>query len=687
MKLTLKTKIFLLVFISVAFISLPIISLTYGNLKKISRQFEEESFGNVLLLMEDNISSRYLNMLTTEVMMVLERKIHLQTTSLLAKNTWEDLHWLDFEKKEELLANWESSLHNFNTFFGLFSKGELKISSPFFEVLLRDKNRSDFKGITLNQFLDVKYLPSAGSFAVFSLSEEDCDILYNYQICEPGDNSLLVYFLPLDGEYVVSFGVVASDIKKNEQISEHAIVENVQEKFDSLALYPRSIVALFTADRILLAKKGEFEAKHLADIPDFMLEKAKENKFYKATLEERDIPQNSFFKAWGDSNIRLFYFKALDWYVLAAVPMKEIESHSETMLYRLSIVAGIVIVICAMFGLFLAYRIIKPLQILIHNVLGLAKADFENFGVEESGERQSKQKILSEFSQDLPVKRTDEVGQLARAFAKMGQALETNIGNFLKSQATAQRMQGELNAARDIQLGILKDFKVLAQEKDFDIWAFLDPAKEVGGDLYEYFTLQDGRKVIAVGDVSGKGVPAALFMSMTVTLIRYAMQSGLSPAEIMRKINDTLGENNPSCMFVTLFIGVFDAKTGSFAYANGGHCYPYVVDKKNKNIRMLDVTGGPMVGVMEGIAYQGAETVISEDELVFVYTDGVTEAMNEENALYGESRLKKILAEHCRETARETVEAVYADILAYRGRADQSDDITMLCFARSRQDN
>ena len=683
MKLTLKTKIFLLVFISVALISLPIISLTYGNLKKISRQFEEESFGNVLLLMEDNISSRYLNMLTTEVMMVLERKIHLQTTSLLAKNTWEDLHWLDFAKKEELLASWESSLHNFNTFFGLFAKGELKIASPYFEVLLRDRNRADYKGVTLQQLLDTAYLPTAGAFAVFTLSEEDCGVLTEYEICEPGDNSLLVYFLPLDEDYIVSFGVVASDIKKNERISELAIVENVQEKFDSLSLYPGSIIALFSAGRELLAKKGDFAAGDLADIPDFMLKKAKEEKFYKNTLVDADIPRDSYFKAWGDTNIRLFYFKALDWYVLAAVPMKEIESHSETMLYRLSLVAGIVIVICAMLGLFLAYRIIKPLQILIHKVLGLAQADFETFGLEENSAGRTKQKILSEFSQDLPVKRTDEVGQLARAFAKMGQALESNIENLLQSQAAAQRMQGELNAAREIQLGILKDFGAFAGEKDFDVWAFLDPAKEVGGDLYDYFTLQDGKKVIAVGDVSGKGVPAALFMSMTVTLIRYAMQAGLSPAEAMRKINDTLSENNPSCMFVTLFIGVLDCKTGVFAYANGGHCYPFAVNAKSGEIRELGVTSGPMVGALEGIDYEGTQTVLAAGELVLLYTDGVTEAMDEENRLYGEERLKHILAQNCAGTAKQAVEAVYGDILAYRKGAEQSDDITMLAFARS----
>lgn len=680
MKMTLKTKIFLLVVVSVALISVPIIALTYGNLKKISRQFEEESFGNVLLLMEDNISSRYLNLLTTEVMMVLERKIHLQTTSLLAKNTWEDLHWLDAEKKEELLANWKNSLQNFNTFFGLFEKSKLKIFSPYFEVLMRDMSRADYKGVTLKQLLDNKYLPGQGAFAVFSLTEEDCGILSKYEVCEADVASLLLYFLPLDKDYVIAFGAALSDIKKNEQISEKAIVTSVQEKFDSLALYPNSIIALFSSKKELLAHKGNFKAENLADIPDEMLVQAKADKFYRNVYRNADIPENSFFKSWGDSNIRLFYFKSLDWYVLAAVPMKEIETHSETLVLRLTVIASIVVVICALLGLFLAYRIIKPLQILIRKVLGLAQADFDSFTEQNQSDEPNSKKILSEFSHGLPVSRTDEVGQLARAFDKMGQALENNIENLLKTQAVTQRMQGELNAAREIQLGILKDCTNLSYDRNFDVCAFLEPVKEVGGDLYDFFALQDGRKVLAIGDVSGKGVPAALFMSMTVTLLRYAMQTGLAPCEAMRKINDTLSENNPSCMFVTLFIAVLDEKTGKMQYANGGHCYPYIADKNSGGVRVLENISGPMVGALEGVEYQGFETELSSEDVLLLYTDGVTEAMNEQKALFGEENLRQVLLANKDKTAKEILDGIYQAVLEYRKSAEQSDDITMLGF-------
>lgn len=686
MKLTLKTKIFFFVFIFVALISVPIISLSYSSLKKVSRQFEEENFSNVLSLMEDNINSRYLNLLTTEIMAVLERKIHLQSTSFLARNTWDNLSWGAVDKKENVLTSWENSLQNFNTFFGLFEKGELKSASPYFEVLTEDMSRSDYKGISLAQLLDNSHLPAEGAFAVFSFTENDCLALKKYGMDVTDELSVLLYFLPLDKTHIVSFGTVLTDIKKKEQLSEQAIINSIQEKFNSLALYPNSIITLFSGDNKLLAHKGNFMEEDLLDIPSSMLLKAKEDKFLQLTYKREDIPQNSYFASWGDTSIRLSYFKALDWYVFTAVPVSIIESHSETMLYRLTMIASIIVLVCALAALFLAYHLITPLQILTRKVLGLAQVDLENLSDNLLGEENTstQQKFLAEFSHDLPINRTDEVGQLAKAFANMGQALEINIKNLLQSQATTQRMQGELNAARDIQLGILKENSVLPHDVQFSISAFIEPAKEVGGDLYDYFPVGD-KKVIVIGDVSGKGVPAALFMAMTVTLLRYAMQAGLSPYEAMQKINDSLSENNPSCMFVTLFIGLLDEKTGEFEYANGGHCYPYIINKNSNEIRELSHISGPMVGVMEDIQYTSAKASLRSGDMLLLYTDGVTEAMNEAKALYDETRLKAVLLQNKTAGTDMLLQKIYEDILAYRGNAEQSDDITMLCFQYNKE--
>ena len=634
----------MLVFFSVALIALPVITVSYSNLKDISRQFEEKSFGNMMYLIEDNINFRYLNLISTEIMMVLERKNHLQTIAHIARTAWKDLGWFDVEKREEVFSRWGHSLYNLKTFSALFVNGELKTGSPYPKVLMQNVNRTDYKGIPLSSMISSATLANEGTFAVFTLSNADCKKLEMYDHCELENYSLLLYFLPLDDNYVIMFGSDLADIKQNEQISEQSIIDSIQEKFNSLALYPNSVIALFSGDLTLLASKGEIEAKNIHDIPQIMLDRAKQIKMAQFYYKDDEIPENSYFKVWGDSIIRLSYFKALDWYVMAAVPLSEIEGHSEKILYRLVVLASIVVIICAFLGLLLAYRIITPLQLLIKKVLGLAQADFENFNTYKINEQDSEQKILTKFSQDLPITRTDEVGQLASAFSKMANALEQNIQNLLTTQAITQRIQGELNAARDIQMGILRKPAIAPHTENFNVTAFLEPAKEVGGDFYDFFELPDNKKVVVIGDVAGKGIAAALFMSMTVTLIRYAMQNGLNPAMTIQQINDVFSENNPRCMFVTLFIGLLNEKTGEFEFTNGGHCFPYIINKESKKITQIETVNGPLVGVMEGVTYSLGKIQLTTNDICLLYTDGITEAMDKTNTFYGEDKIKKYVS-------------------------------------------
>lgn len=684
--LSLRTKIFMLVVFSVTMITLPVIIMTYGNLKRISRQFEEKSFGNVMYLIEDNINFRYLNLVSTEVMTVLERKIHLQTTALLAKNTWKDLAWLEASKREEIFSRWGNTLHNLKTFSALFECGKLKTKSLYPQVLMENVDRTSYKGMPLSKMINPETLASEGTFAVFTLSGNDCKQLKKYEHCELENFSLLLYCLPLDKDYVIMFGSVLADIKQNGQITEQGIIDSMQEKFDSLALYPNSIIGLFSgSSSSLLASKGNIKKENINDIPQYMLDIARKEKFAHFYYKDDEIPDNSYFKDWGDTIIRLSYFKALDWYVIAAVPLAEIEGHSEHILYRLVVLASIVVAICALLGLLLAYRIITPLQLLIKKVLGLAQADFDNFIDQEKESQNSGQKVLAKFTQDLPITRTDEVGQLASAFSKMGHALEQNIQNLLITQATAQKIQAELNAARDIQRGILRKSESAPQTENFAVNAFLEPAKEVGGDLYDFFTLPNGKQVVVIGDVAGKGIAAALFMSMTVTLIRYAMTSGLNPAMAMQKINDTLSENNPRCMFVTLFIGLFDEQTGLFEFANGGHCYPYLINQENKKIQRIETLSGPLVGGIENIKYTLSSIQLHENDMCFLYTDGITEAMNEKNEFYGEKRLQQAFFAINEQDIDQILNELYNDVVAFRGKAVQSDDITMLLFKWKRK--
>src|SRR5690606_8982484 len=199
-----------------------------------------------------------------------------------------------------------------------------------------------------------------------------------------------------------------------------------------------------------------------------------------------------------------------------------------------------------------------------------------------------------------------------------------------------------LNIARDIQMGLLPIPLPRNVLEKIDLYATMIPAKEVGGDLYDYFVLPDGRLCFAIGDVSDKGVPAALFMAVTRTLVRASAEDETDPALLMDRVNNRLAENNPNLMFVTLILAVLDLDTGDLCWANGGHAAPCVV-QPDGHLRWLEGRSGPACGVQEGVSYRSFRTRLERGEIFVGYTDGVTEALDPEGRLYGDPRLFALL--------------------------------------------
>jgi sigma-B regulation protein RsbU (phosphoserine phosphatase) len=296
------------------------------------------------------------------------------------------------------------------------------------------------------------------------------------------------------------------------------------------------------------------------------------------------------------------------------------------------------------------------------------------------------------FVQDLPTDRRDEVGGLARSFAFMGQALSRNIRELMATTAAKERIEGELKAAREIQMGILPPHQILrlkdaAGRETVALAAHLEPAKEVGGDLYDFFSTADGRLALVVGDVSDKGVPAALFMAMTATLVRSALGAGLDPAAAMSRVNEILSANNPKSMFVTLFIGLLDPVGGGLDFANGGHCLPLIWRSgrggEAGDSRVLSEKSGPLVGVMEEASYKLCRTRLEPGEIGLIFTDGVTEAQNIEGEFFGEARLLELGRDFARAEQggpEDLLKALQAALIEFQGAAPQVDDITMLGF-------
>lgn len=280
---------------------------------------------------------------------------------------------------------------------------------------------------------------------------------------------------------------------------------------------------------------------------------------------------------------------------------------------------------------------------------------------------------------ELPlIKSQDEVGRLSASFDSMKSSLKQYIEELKETTAAKERIESELKIARDIQMGILhKIFPPFPDRKEFDIYATIEPAKEVGGDLYDFFFLDEDHLCFAVGDVSGKGVPAALFMAVSKTLIMTKATKGLTSEAVLNRVNEDLSLDNPSMMFVTLFLGILNIHTGELEYCNGGHNPPYLL-RKNGDIEALEMTGGMALGVMEDFSYQSKKARMEPGDSIFLYTDGVTEATNREEKLFSEERLERDLAELYQKPIHALVDAVMVRIKAFAEGMPQADDITMM---------
>jgi phosphoserine phosphatase RsbU/P len=253
-----------------------------------------------------------------------------------------------------------------------------------------------------------------------------------------------------------------------------------------------------------------------------------------------------------------------------------------------------------------------------------------------------------------------------------------------ETMAQKERIEGELNVARDIQRSIVPTlFPPFPEREEFDLHAILEPAREVGGDLYDFFLFDDDHLCIAVGDVAGKGVPASLFMAVTITLLRAAGGQTPDPVEVLSRVNAALCKGNDAAMFVTLFYGVYRVSTGELAYSTGGHPPPCVV-RAAGGVETAARTPGPGLGVAEAAEFGVASLHLDRGDAILLYTDGVSEAMDAQGRMFGTERLERVLAEKgSGDGAQGLIAAVHEAVDAFVAGAEQYDDVTLLGFRRT----
>ena len=298
-----------------------------------------------------------------------------------------------------------------------------------------------------------------------------------------------------------------------------------------------------------------------------------------------------------------------------------------------------------------------------------------------AGEASSFVKEENQVSTELEKIRTgDEIQTLSETLLKMERDINHYIDNLTKVTAEKERIGAELNVATQIQADMLpRIFPAFPGRQEFDIFATMNPAKEVGGDFYDFFLTDSDHLALVVADVSGKGIPAALFMVISKTLIKNQAQMGDSPAQILQAVNDQLCENNEAEMFVTVWLGILEISTGKLTAVNAGHEYP-IMKKDGGEYEMLDDPHGFVMGVMPGMQYQEYEIWMHKGDSIYVYSDGAPDAVNAEEEQFERERLLASLNRVPGASPSELLGQVKGDIDRFVGEAAQFDDITMLCM-------
>ena len=270
----------------------------------------------------------------------------------------------------------------------------------------------------------------------------------------------------------------------------------------------------------------------------------------------------------------------------------------------------------------------------------------------------------------------NEIGTLADSFAEFAEEIDRHTNEIIKLNGEKQKIAAELSLATNIQSSMLPD--KFPDRKEFDIFASMDPAKEVGGDFYDFFLIDEDHLAVVIADVSGKGVPAALFMMSSMILINDHALMGGTPAEILERINNQICKTNKAHMFVTVWLGILEISTGKLTASSAGHEFPMI--NTNGKFELLKDKHGMPVGAFKKTKYKDYELTLKKGDIIFLYTDGVAEATNADNQLFGTDRTLDALNKNPDAAPEELLKNVRAAVDEFVKDAPQFDDLTMLGF-------
>ncbi|WP_235185941.1 SpoIIE family protein phosphatase [Methylomarinum vadi] len=352
------------------------------------------------------------------------------------------------------------------------------------------------------------------------------------------------------------------------------------------------------------------------------------------------------------------------WSLAVVFPETELLENVRKMSMTMATMGGVGILLLILAVISIAKAIIKPLQRLTAATDEIATGNFDVA---------------------LPMPQTnDEVSVLTHDFQVMEQSLKEYIKNLTETTAAKERIQSELKVATDIQASLLpRIFPPFPEHPEFEIYASMVPAKEVGGDFYDFFFIDENNLCFLIADVSDKGVPAALYMMVAKTLLKTEGQRLKEPAKILSSVNTILAADNESCMFTTVFCAILDITSGHVRFSNAGHNPPLIID--SRRARYLKPKPGLMLGAMDDTVFVTEHLQLEQEGILFLYTDGVTEAKNPSEELFGEQRLLTALQSAPDTNVTNMVHNIGLEVARHADGASQSDDITMLALKMSKK--
>ncbi|MBR0257038.1 MAG: PP2C family protein-serine/threonine phosphatase [Synergistaceae bacterium] len=353
--------------------------------------------------------------------------------------------------------------------------------------------------------------------------------------------------------------------------------------------------------------------------------------------------------------------EAVDWILCVQRQMERLNFYRKSYVRHVASAAAVVAVLVFFaYGAYLRHFLILPVQ----KIAGEAQRFADEHTEPESP-----------LGENIASK--NEIGQLARIVDAMEIQILSYVDDITKITQEREQIKAELNIASEIQLSMLP--REFPDMKEFEISASMTPAKEVGGDFYDFFFVDDNHLALVMSDVAGKGVPAAMFMAISKALIRTRTQMGGTPSQILADVNTQLCERNDADLFVTVWLGILEISTGHIIASNAGHEYPAVY-RPGEGYTLYRTKQSPAVATMEGMTFRESEMTLNPGDILYLYTDGVAEATNSSEELYGTGRMIEALNMTEGMTAEEILRTMKDSVDAFTGEAPQFDDLTMLAL-------